>query len=56
MCVLGTASAAFHTVRGTQFHGLQLKAEGQETLTVWYAYLQRGMCVVVCYVAKRDAN
>ena len=29
--VLGTASAAFsHTVRGTKFHGLQFKAEGQE--------------------------
>ena len=31
-----------HTVRGTKFHGLQFKAEGQETLTVRYTYLQLG--------------
>ena len=31
-----------HTVRGTQFHGLQFKVEGQETFTARYADLQLG--------------
>ena len=44
-----------HPVRGTKFHEVQLKAEGQETLTVKDADLQQAappyMCVCRCCVA-----
>ena len=49
--MLGTAAAAFsHCEGGTQFHGLQFKAEGPEALTMRYTYLQLGnptICVSV---------
>ena len=52
--MLGTASAAFaHSEGGTDFQGLQFKAEGQDALTVRYTYLQLGN-PAICVWAVRD--
>ena len=54
--VIGTVSAHSHTVRGTKFHRLQFKADGQENPTVryiWAAPPYVCLCAVAACAAGR---